>query len=460
LVVAPFSPVLSIALLATTLVERTLYRSAGMKLGEAVAGESAGLRRSGYLAALPTEPGMAKETRLFGLGDFLLSARDQVWFPTMSRLWPAYARTARGYGRAGVLALVVFGIGQVLIVRAGLHDAISLSEMLTYLAASNQLQRGSAWSAIDSGWVKTATSNLDALTELEAMSVEAAGYRQAVLAERIEVATPNARLTKHIRFAGVTFHYPNTEREVLRGLDLEISVGTSLAIVGLNGAGKTTIAKLLAGLYMPTAGRIELDDVDLATVDPKSWRRQLAIIFQDFVQYPLTARDNVAFGAPGFVKDDERLLAAAERAGARDIIDSLPRGWDTVLSRAYTDGATLSGGQWQRLALARALYAVEAGASVLLLDEPTAQLDARAEARLFEHFFELTAGLTTVVISHRFSTVRRADRIVVLDRGRITEDGTHEELVARGRDYARLFGLQASRFTPNVEDAALEVSDG
>jgi ATP-binding cassette subfamily B protein len=250
-----------------------------------------------------------------------------------------------------------------------------------------------------------------------------------------------------IAFEKVSFCYPGSGRRVLRELDLDFLAGTSTAIVGLNGAGKTTLVKLLSRLYEPTGGRITVDGTGLDRFDARSWQRRLAVIYQDFVRYELDAAANVRLGAPGRVDDPEALARAIEWAGAAEVIAALPAGPATVLSSRYSGGVDLSGGQWQRIALARALFAVQAGASVLVLDEPTAQLDVRAEVAFFDRFLELTRGLTTVVISHRFSTVRRADRIVVLDGGRITEQGSHEELTAAGGRYAELFDLQARRFT-------------
>jgi ATP-binding cassette subfamily B protein len=189
-----------------------------------------------------------------------------------------------------------------------------------------------------------------------------------------------------------------------------------------------------------------VDGTDLRELEDPGWQRQLAVIFQDYVKYELDAAANIGMGAPGRLLDDVALRAAAERAGAAEIIASLPAGLATPLSSRYTGGVDLSGGQWQRIALARALFAVGAGSSVLVLDEPTAQLDVRAEVAFFDRFLELTGGLTTVIISHRFSTVRRADRIAVLEDGRVAEAGTHDELMKAGGRYAELFWLQAHRF--------------
>jgi ABC-type multidrug transport system fused ATPase/permease subunit len=230
---------------------------------------------------------------------------------------------------------------------------------------------------------------------------------------------------------------------VLDHFDLTIPAGSSLAIVGQNGAGKTTLAKLLCRLYDPQAGAIEVDGVDARELDLTSWRRRLTAVFQDFIRLELPLRDNVApGGAP-----DEVVRAALESAGAQHLA-----GLDTVLARGYDGGTELSGGQWQRVALARALCAVRLGAGVVLLDEPTAQLDVRGEAEIFDRILAETRHCTTILISHRFSTVRHADRICVLERGRVIELGTHDELMALGGRYQTMFNLQAQRFTAEDEE--------
>jgi ATP-binding cassette subfamily B protein len=277
---------------------------------------------------------------------------------------------------------------------------------------------------------------MDGSRAYEAMrEIERSGVRET------ESRPPAPAPRSAISFEKVSFSYPGRDRSVLRDLDLEFPAGTSTAIVGLNGAGKTTLVKLLSGLYEPTAGRITVDGTPLSEVDTRSWQRRLAVIFQDYVRYELDAAANIGLGTPPEALDD-----AIRRAGADEVIAKLPDGPATVLSSRYSGGVDLSGGQWQRIALARALYAVQTGASVLVLDEPTAQLDVRAEVAFFDRFLELTRGLTTVIISHRFSTVRRADRIVVLDGGQVSEQGRHDDLMAAGGRYAELFDLQARRF--------------
>jgi ATP-binding cassette subfamily B protein len=252
--------------------------------------------------------------------------------------------------------------------------------------------------------------------------------------------------TGSIHFDNVSFQYPGQQRLIFDGLDLTIPMGRCTALVGVNGAGKTTLVKLLARLYEPTAGAIRLNGVDIRSYPVDAWRATLAVIFQDFARYEVSAADNVAFGAVAHSEDRSGIRAAIEAVGLHDMLEALPRGIDTPLARHLSDGADLSGGQWQRVALARALFAFRHGCSILVLDEPTASLDVRAEARFFGEFTESARGATTLLISHRFSTVRQADLIVVLENGRVSELGSHEELLSSDGRYAHLFRLQADRF--------------
>jgi ATP-binding cassette subfamily B protein len=238
--------------------------------------------------------------------------------------------------------------------------------------------------------------------------------------------------------------------DVLAGVDLELAAGTSTAIVGINGAGKSTLVSLISRLRDPTAGTIlagaGTDWTDIADLDPRAWQRRVAIMPQEPARYPISAYDNIAFGAFEHAADRAGVEAVAALSGFADVVATLPEGWDTVLSRELPGGVDLSGGQWQRLALARALFATRHGAQLLILDEPTAALDVRSEAAFYARFLEITHGLTTVVISHRFATVRRADTICVLDGGRITERGSHDQLIATGGAYARMYQVQSARF--------------
>ena len=248
---------------------------------------------------------------------------------------------------------------------------------------------------------------------------------------------------------------------MLKGLDLEILAGSSLAIVGQNGAGKTTLAKLLCRLYDPQSGAIEVDGVDLKDLDLESWRSRVTAVFQDFVRFDLSLRENVApretaTGVPGDARNwsaalDDSVKAALAEAGAGGLSDL-----DTVLAKGYSGGTDLSGGQWQRVALARALSAVHLGAGLVLLDEPTAQLDVRGEAEIFERILAATRSCTTILISHRFSTVRHVDRIAVVENGSVVESGSHDELMERRGRYWRMFSLQAERFAEGTPEEGEE----
>jgi ABC-type multidrug transport system fused ATPase/permease subunit len=250
---------------------------------------------------------------------------------------------------------------------------------------------------------------------------------------------------REIRFRDLTFAYPGAP-PVLEHFDLVIPAGSSLAIVGQNGAGKTTLAKLLCRLYDPQSGGIEIDGVDLRTLSVDAWRTRVTAVFQDFTRFELPLRNNVAPAGAS----DEIVRQALAAAGAGDLASL-----DTVLSRGYEGGTDLSGGQWQRVALARALCSIALGAQVVLLDEPTAQLDVRGEAEIFERILAATRRSTTILISHRFSTVRHADRICVLEKGRVVELGTHDELMARNGRYRTMFDLQAQRFSAPADEEGI-----
>jgi ATP-binding cassette subfamily B protein len=257
---------------------------------------------------------------------------------------------------------------------------------------------------------------------------------------------------KEIRLEQVSFRYAGARTPVLDGLDLVIPPGRTTAIVGANGAGKTTLVKLLSRLYAPTTGAILADGTDIGRFPVQDWRRRIGVVFQDYLRYEASVADNIGFGAIEHLDDREGIRAAARDASLLPIVDRLPNGMATPLARHMTGGVDLSGGQWQRVAIARALFAVRHGASILILDEPTASLDVRAEARFYREFVRLVGDVTTVLISHRFSTVRLADNIVVLSDGRVHEQGTHEQLLAAGGRYAELFRLQAMRFTEDDTD--------
>jgi ATP-binding cassette, subfamily B, bacterial len=269
----------------------------------------------------------------------------------------------------------------------------------------------------------------------------------------VRTAAGSAVVTGPVRLAcrGMGFAYAGGST-VFESLDLDLEPGQSVALVGENGAGKTTLTALLAGLLVPERGQLLVDGEELDDESRPLWQRHVAVLFQDFAHYEATTLyDNVGYGSIEDLGDRSGVARAGASAGLQDLVSTLPAGWDTQLGPSYPGGIDLSGGQWQRVGLARALFALDHGARLLILDEPAANLDVIAETELYDHFLAMTAGVTTVIVSHRLAAVRHADRIVVLEGGRVVEDGSHDELMAQGGGYAALFDLQASRFRSGGE---------
>ena len=402
-------------------------------------------RQADYAYRLAVDAPAAKELRLFGIAgwtvDRFTSARrlllDLQWKATRLRERPVL-----------LSLLIVLATNLIVFLTMAEQLAaghIALARVVTFASAAVGVSMvafsGFTWAL---NWAATPVG---AVLRLQpAMKAEGA---LTALNDKNPIRDASGMPAREIRFRNVRFAYPGAEQPVLDGFDLTIPAGTSLAIVGQNGAGKTTLAKLLCRLYDPQEGAIEADGIDLRQFDVDAWRGRVTAVFQDFIRFELSLRDNVApSGAP-----DELIKAALAEAGAADLAKL-----DTTLSKAYEGGTDLSGGQWQRVALARALCAVKTGAGLVLLDEPTAQLDVRGEAEIFERILAATRRVTTILISHRFSTVRHADRICVLEHGRVIELGTHDELMAAGGRYRTMFDMQASRFgEPEEEGAVLDV---
>ncbi|MEU8356483.1 ABC transporter ATP-binding protein [Nonomuraea sp. NPDC048882] len=451
-------------------------------------------RRADYLAEVAGGPAAAKELRVFSLQPFFIDryvAAMRAFLTPQSR---GRRAVVRGYGTvlslqllsaAGTFAILAWHTGTGLLgpgelaqcvlaallvfaYGAGSHQMFEIAHArephhatqrlltppLSTPAPTTATRPAKNGDTLASGGVSSArpVEDEDAPTPKDvsfadpAENVDAPAPGSASLAHLAtdeEAPAPTrasfARDGSVLALEGVTFAYPGAETPLLHDLDLHIRPGERLAVVGRNGAGKTTLAKLLTGLYTPTTG--------LATTPTTA-----AAVFQDFVRYPLPLRDNIRLGDPTFAGTDADVLSALESADALDLLDVLPAGLDTPLSRAFTGGRDLSGGQWQKVALARAMYALHPrGRQVLIVDEPTAHLDARAEREVFERLLERARGRTLVLISHRFATVRRADRIIVLDQGVIAEEGSHTELLATNGHYAHWYHLQADLITRDAQ---------
>ncbi|NLS79852.1 MAG: ABC transporter ATP-binding protein [Chloroflexi bacterium] len=393
------------------------------------------LRSMNYVESLLTGNESVKEVKLFGLGEFLLRRyQELLWqFYEQDRA-VAQRRAVAGLGWGLLSTLAYYGSYAWIVMRT-IAGLITLGDMTMLLSIFRQSQ-GSIRSLLDSV-SRLYESNLfldNLLTYLDL---------QPQLTSPENGLPAPAPVQQGIEFRHVSFRYPGTDVEVLHDINLHIRPGERIALVGLNGAGKTTLIKLLTRLYDPTAGQVLLDGVDLREYDLASLHQRFGVIFQDFVRYHLTVRENIGFGQVEAMDDLERVKGAAERGGASPIIEGMPAGYETMLGRRWNKGQELSGGQWQKIALARAFMRE---AEVMVLDEPTSALDAEAEYEVFQRFGELMEGRIAVLISHRFSTVRMADRIVVLSAGKIIELGSHAELIALDGAYARLFNLQAEGY--------------
>jgi ATP-binding cassette, subfamily B, bacterial len=405
------------------------------------------LRRARYVQGIGLLPRWAKEVRIFGLAGWLVDQYRLEWTVVMSQLWQARQADRRAMAGLGCLVLAAHAATLALLAASASSGELGVAALTVIVQGLFGMSmiasmKGDTW--IENGAVP--------LPDVLALERSLRDLPQSVPDGGIRRCAADGLPAESISFDQVSFGYPGDGGLVLDGLNLRIQAGTSLAIVGVNGAGKTTLVRLLSGLSQPTAGTVTVDGTDLTRLDLASWRRQLAVIFQDFVRYEMPLRDNIALGSVEQSWADSAVRQIAELAGAGGLLAALPDGTSTVLSPRFTGGVDLSGGQWQRIAFARALMATRGGARVLVMDEPTAHLDVRAEAELYARFLDLTKGLTTIVISHRFSTVRRADRIIVLEHGRIIEDGSHTELLDAGGRYAWLFRLQARNYADGGHD--------
>lgn len=395
------------------------------------------LRRSAYFRNTAMDTGAAKEIRLFRIGEWILDNLDRHYNLGSKEMWRDRGFTRWAFVPCILAPAVVSSLILILAVGRAISGSLTIPDItlitLAIIGAQN-IGKSMAW------WTRSFFGAGAVASGMELGDL--AGYPQASILGKADLNDP----PELIVFDQVGFSYPGTSITVLDGLELELQRGRSAAVVGPNGAGKTTLVKLLARLYDPQRGSISVDGIKLTDISPESWRSKIAIIFQDFVRYEMSLSDNISVGSIENRTNQMLISSAAEKAGMEKILGELEYSYETVLARGYSKSRYLSGGEWQRVALARAFAAVEGGAQILVLDEPTANLDVDAEASFFDRFLELTAGLTTVLITHRMASVRHVDKIFVLDGKRIIEAGSHSQLMKAGGVYANMFELQASQF--------------
>ena len=391
-------------------------------------------RKQMYLETVLAREDYAKEVKLYGLGPLLLERYREIFHLVFAEDRNLTLRRGLwGFG-LGLLGTAAFYGAYAWIAIATVRGAISLGEMTMYLLVFRQGQSAVSASLSAIGGMYEDNLYLSNLYE----------YLDQPIGREPGTAVTGPKPGDGVRFEGVSFTYPGATTPAIDRVDLHLKPGQSLALVGENGSGKTTLIKLLTRLYEPSEGRIVLDGLELGQWDPERLRERVGVIFQDFARYQMLVGENVGAGDVEHFADEARWREAAELGMADAFVADMPDGYHTQLGRWFADGRELSGGQWQKIALSRAF--MRSGADILVLDEPTAAMDAEAEATVFEHVRNLTADRMAILISHRFSTVRSADHIVVLDHGRVIEEGDHEQLMANDRRYARLFTLQAEGY--------------
>jgi ATP-binding cassette subfamily B protein len=439
-VLATFNAWLAVVALAVAMVVRVGWRRAEISIVDAWITGMGSFNESRYFVELGIGRGAAHEIRLFGLWDWLGGRIGRAgaagWAPT-------WERRTKGMGVQSTLHLALVGAtataGLVWGARAATDGRLGVGDLVVFVAALfTALAAGRVFA--DDGAVEFGGRTMRPVQTIERLArgtlVEEAG-RQTV------PDTP----APHIELRDMWFRYPGSDDDVLRGVSMQIRAGTSAVLVGLNGAGKTTLIRLICGLYPPQRGAVLIDGVDLRELDLESWHRRIAPMFQDFLRIQTSLRENVQLGAAHVAGDAAALRAAADEAGVLGFGERLPAGFDTALAVTHADGADLSGGQWQRIGVARALYSMQSGARFLILDEPTSNLDTSSEERLVRRLIDETRGhATALLVTHRLALARRTDRIYVLEAGRIVQQGSHDELIAGGGPYASAFAMQASLY--------------
>ncbi len=392
-------------------------------------------RQASYLNWVLTDSSHAKEIRLFDLGALFMNRfRDIRQTLRKGRMAITRRRTIADFAAQAVATTAIYG-SYAFVAYQAIGERITLGDLVMYFQAFQRVQ----------GYLQGMLSSLAGLYEdnlFLSNLYEFLDLKRTVKEPEKAMPVPHP-LQQGIVLDHVSFQYPGGARKALENISLTINPGEVVALVGENGSGKTTLMKLLCRLYDPTDGSIALDGIDLRQFDTKSLRSEISIIFQDYAHYHLTAHENIWLGNAVLPPDYDRVIAAARRSGADAVISALPKGYDTILGKRFESGEELSTGEWQKVALARAFMRE---AQIIVLDEPTSSMDAKAEYEVFQSFRQLVVGRTAILISHRFSTVRMADRIFVMEHGQIIESGTHDQLVQAGGNYAKLFDMQARHY--------------
>ena len=430
-----FSPWLTVILFGATVPSFIVQKKYGQLHFRLLSGQAPERRKREYIEHILTVDNFVKEIKLFGVGKLLVSRYiDLFWQLFREDVALAKRRSLASVGW-GLVALFSYYFCYSWIILSIVNGTITFGDALMYVTVFERSQ--STFQALSSALSELYESSLFLSNLFGYLEVE------AQITSPLKPHPMPTRIQQSIEFRNVSFRYPGGSDWALRHVNLTLYPGEKVALVGTNGAGKTTMIKLLTRLYDPTEGQILIDGMDLRHYDLAEWRQNIGVIFQDFVRYQLTASENIGFGQVNAINDRSRILDAARKGGADDVLSALPKGYDTVLGKWFEGGHELSGGQWQKVALSRAFMR---DAEVLVLDEPTAALDAKQEYLIFQRFRELTDDKVAILISHRFSTVRLADRIAVIENGAISELGSHDELMAQNGTYADLFTIQAQGY--------------
>ena len=431
-------PVVMLLILAETIPSFRLSVTLTEQMEDVFRHQAPDARRLAYLGRLITGDEAAKEMRLYGLAQYFMTQYRTIYERIFAQMFSHVRHYAIKSSIVGLLHMVSLGVSYGIVVYRAINESITIGDVSLYVGTILQF-----YAAVNMFRINVIMSYenglylrhfFDFLKRKPSIHIEPPGQALSV---------PTA-FKKGIEIRGLSFRYPNTQRFVLCDLNLHITPGETMALVGENGSGKTTLVKLLTRFYDPTEGEILLDGKDIRYYDLSELRANIAAIFQDFCRYHMTARDNIALGRTERREDLPTIRLAAEKGHAAPLIERLPKGYETMLGKRFEGGVDLSGGEWQKIALSRAFMR---DAQILILDEPSAALDVETEYELYRRSAQLTQDKTTLLISHRFTTVRMADRMVVLDGERIVENGTHKELIAFGGKYAEMFNAQASRYT-------------